>query len=130
MKKIIYWGIGISIIVLLGYVSYKFFFDCKSTLGEFDHVFILEDLMDYVKIEDEAIVKLIKIEDNRCLEESCEREGQQLVKVLVLNDNRVSYVSLGTLSETKKEIEKLGYIIELDSIKDDGVYMKLSKVEK
>jgi len=45
----------------------------------------IDNLDIYVKIEDEAIVKLIKIEDNRCLEESCEREGQLLVKVLVLN---------------------------------------------
>lgn len=130
MKKIISLGIGLSIVVLLCYGGYKFFFDCKKSDGEFDRIFILENPMDYVKIEKEAVVKLIKVEDDRCLEETCEREGQILVKALVLNDNRISYVSLGTLSESKQEIEKLGYIIELDSVNENGVYMKLSKVEK
>lgn len=128
MKKIIKFIITISILILIGYGVYKFFFDCKRVNTEFDRNFILEE-MDYAKIDKEAVVKLLDIKDSRCLEENCEREGQFEIKLLVLNDMRMSYVTLGSLSESAKDIEKLGYSIELIEASENEVTLKLQRLE-
>lgn len=128
MKKLINFIISILIILAIVYGIYKFFIDCERINTNFDRNFILSK-MDYASIDDEAIVKLLDIEDNRCLEDTCEREGQLVVKLLVLNDMRVSYITLGTLSESNKDIEKLKYSIELVEASESFATIKLNRLE-
>lgn len=129
MKRLLNFIIGIALIGLIVFGVYKFFFDCEKTEVSFERLFVLNKPMDYAIVGEEAIVKLLKVDDNRCLEETCERVGQQEVKLLVLNDMKITYVTLGTLSESKKEIEKLNYLIELDSVEGEKVTLKLTKLK-
>lgn len=119
MKKIINWIIALFIIGLIIWGIYKVFFDCEKTNTYFGRNFVLEKF-DYAKVEEEAIVKLLGIDDNRCKEENCERTGEYVAKILVVNDHRISYVKLGTLSEPRKYIEKMGYTIEVLEVTEDG----------
>lgn len=128
MKKLIGFILSILIILAIVYGIYKFFIDCERVNTNFGRNFILSK-MDYASIDDEAIVKLLDIEDNRCLEDTCEREGQLVVKLLVLNDMRVSYITLGTLSESNKDIEKLKYSIELVEASESFATIKLNRLE-
>ncbi len=129
MKKGIKILVTILIIAIIGFGIYKIFIDCEKVTTFYDRDFVLET-MDYATIENEAIVKLIGIDDNRCKEESCEREGEMVAKVFVINDHHMTYVKLGTLAETRKELEKLGIIIELVEIdKDNKVTLKVTKLD-
>lgn len=128
MKRIVGFIITLGILGALGYGIYKFFFDCKSANTDFGRHFLIENEMDYFKIGDEAIVKLLDIEDNRCLEEGCLGKGQFLVKLLVLNDMKIAYVELGSETGSSKDIDKLKYSIELVEINDDGVLLELNKI--
>ncbi|MDE6284606.1 MAG: hypothetical protein K2M17_02575 [Bacilli bacterium] len=131
MKRIISFVVGIAVIVAIGFGIYKFFFDCQETRAEFGRIFVLENKMDYATLEDEAVVKLLDVVDDRCLEgEECVREGQFLVKLLVLNDMKMQYVTLGTLSESKKDLDKVKYSIELDGVDENGVALRLNRLEK
>lgn len=130
MKRIIGFIIGIGLIVAIGFGIYKFFFDCQKTYAYFGKTFILEKKFDYAVIDDEAVVKLLGVDDNRCFEGECAGQGQFVVKLLVLNDMKMSYVTLGTLSESEKDIDSLKYMIELEDLNDDGIFLKLSKMEE
>lgn len=130
MKRIIGFIIGIGVIIAIGFGIYKFFFDCQKTYAYFEKTFILENKYDYAVVGDEAVVKLLGVDDNRCFEGECAGQGQFLVKLLVLNDMKMSYVTLGTLSESEKDIDSLKYMIELEDVNDDGIFLKLSKMEE
>lgn len=132
MKRIVSLTIGLIILAILGVLGYKFFFDCEEYVTSFDKYFTLEKF-DYAKVNDEAIVKLLNIKDNRCLEETCEREGEFEVQLLVINDMRISYVTLGMLSGHKKNVKtskKTGYDIELIRVDEDKATLKLIEQEK
>lgn len=128
MKRIVKILIIVAIIGVIGFGIYKFFFDCEKVIAEFDRAFNLE-IMDYAKIDSEATVKLLKIEDERCKEEDCDRTGQFVAKLLVLNDRHITYVELGSLSETAKDLEKFKYRIELTDASENDVTVKLTKLE-
>lgn len=127
MKKVIW---NISAIILLAallFGIYKFFFDCHRYISHFDREFTLE-VNDYAKIADEAYVKLLSIKKNECQEKAgCEREGQTVAKLLVVNHHRITYVSLGTLADKEKELTKLKYKIRLVKIKEGKATLKLSE---
>lgn len=128
MKRIVKLIIGIAIIGLICFGVYKFFFDCEKHIEFFDDNFTLK-INDYAHVNNEAIVKLIKIEDDRCLDESCEREGQLKAKLIVLNNKHITYVTLGTLSEKAKDLEKLKYRIELVDATNENATIKLTRLE-
>ena len=117
--KVIKFIIGIGILGFISFCGYKFFFACNNFVSDFNHYFVLEGY-DWAKVGDEVTVKLLKIIDDRCLEESCEREGQFIVKFLIKDDRHIAIEKLGTLSESKKDLSKhkLNYTIEL--IETDG----------
>ena len=119
MKKLISLVIVLGIIGFLGFGIYKFFFACDVKYSSFGKYFVLKE-MDYAKVSDKVTVKLLDIEDDRCLEEPCEREGQFVVKFLIKDDRHMTIEKLGTLSESKKDLteHKLNYSIEL--IETDG----------
>ena len=119
MKKLIKFIIIMGVLGFLGYASYKFFFACEKKISDFNRYFVLEGY-DYAKVGNKLTVKLLDIEDDRCLEESCEREGQFVVKILVKDDRHIAIEKLGSLSESRKDLtkHKLNYSIEL--IETDG----------
>ncbi len=128
MTKLVKRIISLVIICLLVFGIYKIFFDCEKSYTNFDNTITLKK-MDYSIVSDEAIVKLIGISDNRCKEENCEREGEMVAKLLVVNNHRISYVKLGTLANNSQRLEKLNYNIELLSIENDEVKIKLTKLD-
>ena len=129
VKGFIKMFIGLGIIVALMYGSYKIFFDCQEIDVPFDQEFTLKKY-DYAKVGNEAVVKLMKIEDYRCKKSDCEGKGELEYKVLVINDHKYSYVTLGEVATTKRNIEKLGYTLSVERVEsDDSVTMKLIRME-
>lgn len=120
---------GLVIIGLIIFGIYKVFIDCEKTNTFYNKYFTLQE-MDYAVIEDELIVKLLDIKDNRCLESDCEREGQYVVKLIVVNDAKFAYVELGTLEPTSVTIDKLSleYKIDLIDVDDEGATLTVSPV--
>ena len=129
MKKTIGILMGLVIIGLIIFGIYKVFIDCEKTNTFYNKYFTLQE-MDYAVIEDELIVKLLDIKDNRCLESDCEREGQYVVKLIVVNDAKFAYVELGTLEPTSVTIDKLSleYKIDLIDVDDEGATLTVSPV--
>ena len=121
MKKIRRILVGVIILGLLGFGIYKFFIDVEKYNTTYDKYFTLEE-MDYAVVDDEVIVKLINIKDDRCLDVSCDREGQFNVKLLLINQHKFTFVDLGTLEPTLVELDKISleYTLELIRVNDDG----------
>lgn len=119
MKKIRNIIITLIILIVLGIGIYKVFLDCNKVISKFDREFTLE-VMDYAHVDGEVYVKLLGIDDNRCLEVACVREGEQVAKVLVVNDMHIKYVKLGTLADNVVEIEDTDYTLELIEVSSDN----------
>ena len=131
MKKFI-WIIGwVVVLGLLGFGIYKFFIDCEKVNTYFDRYFTLDE-MDYAVVEDAVTVKLLDIKDDRCLEESCEREGQFLVRLVVLNDAKFAYVELGTLEPVSVKLDEISleYTLNLIRVDDSGATLTVTPNEE
>lgn len=129
MRKLIRILVGVLILCLLGYAVYHVFIDVEKYNVDYNKYFALEE-MDYAVVGEEVVVKLLNIKDDRCLDVSCEREGQYLVKVFIINNNKFTIVDLGTLEPTKVKIDKLSleYTIELIEVEDGKTAtLKLTK---
>lgn len=130
IKGIIKIVVILGVLIAIGVGVYKVFFDCKAIYIPFDQEFTLKRF-DYAKIGDEAVVKLMKIEDYRCKEEKCKGDGELEYKVLVINVHKMSYVKLGSVATKKRDIEKLGYTLSVEDVEsDDSVTLKLVRMEK
>ena len=119
MKFRIGWLVVIGLFIAVGIYVYNFFYGGEKVYSYFDSDFTLK-VGDYAKVNDEVYVKLEKITDNRCKEEKCEREGQQVAQVMVINDHRIRRLELGTLAEYKQKIEKTDYTIILKEINEQN----------
>lgn len=131
MKKIIRIIIILVVLGLLGYGIYKVFIDCKKVNAFYDRYFTLNE-MDYAVVEDEVTVKLLDIKDNRCTDDDCEREGQYLVKLIVLNGAKIAYVELGTLDPITVKIDKISleYTINLIRVDENGATLTVTPNEE
>lgn len=121
MKKIVNIIVVLIILGAIGFVIYKLFIDGEKLNSFYDREVTL-NVWDQVNVSDAVTVKLISIKDERCLDESCEREGQFLAKFLVFNSKKVTYIELGELEPKEITIDKLSleYNIELVDVSDDG----------
>ena len=119
MKFRIGWLVVLGLFIAVGIYVYNFFYGGEKVYSFFDREFTLI-VGDYAKVNDEVYVKLEKITDNRCKEETCEREGQQVAQVMVINDHRIRRLELGTLAEYKQKIEKTDYTIILKEINEQN----------
>ena len=119
MKRLFSLIITIALIFAISYGVYFVFIDCKKVETSYDRIFTLGE-MDYAKVSDNITVKLLQIKDNRCLEKSCEREGQFLYKILVYDKHKFAYVELGSIVDTSKDLEKVNAQIQFEGIKDDN----------
>lgn len=115
MKFRIGWLVVLVLFIGVGLYVYNFFYGGDKLYSYFDRDFTLK-VGDYAKVNDEVYVKLKEIVDTRCKEEKCEREGQQIAKVMVINDHRIRMIELGTLAESKQKVEKTDYTIILKNI--------------
>ena len=68
MKKLIGGLITLAVVVAIGWFVYDFFIDCEKYTSNFGKYFTLKE-KDQVTVEDEAIVKLVKINDKRYKED-------------------------------------------------------------
>ena len=111
MKKAIRIITGLVIVGLLIFGIYKVFIDCERTNTFYDKYFTLDE-MDYAVLEDELIVKLLDIKDNRCLDADCDREGQYL----------------GTLEPTSFKLEKISleYTLNLIRVDENGATLTVT----
>lgn len=127
MKKAIRIITGLLIVGLLIFGIYKIFIDCEKINTFYDKYFTLDE-MDYAVLEDELIVKLLDIKDDRCLEADCEREGQYLVRLLVLNEAKFAYVELGTLEPTSEKLTEISleYTLNLIRVDEDGATLTVT----
>ncbi len=121
MKKIVNIIVVLIILGAIGFGIYKLFIDGEKLNSFYDREVTL-NVWDQVNVSDAVTVKLISIKDERCLDESCEREGQFLAKFLVFNSKKVTYIELGELEPKEITIDKLSleYNIELVDVSDDG----------
>ena len=118
------------VLVALGFGIYKFFFDCEKFDVEFNQNFTLSKY-DWAEVKDEAYVKLLSIEDHRCKEETCEREGQIEYNLVVFNNMRVRFVTLSTLETPSIEIKKTDYTLHLvEAIDENHATFKLTTLAK
>ena len=126
MKKAIRIITGLIIVGLLVFGVYKIFIDCERTNTFYDKYFTLDE-MDYAVIEDELIVKLLDIKDDRC-----EREGQFLVRLVVLNDAKFAYVELGTLEPVSVKLDEISleYTLNLIRVDDSGATLTVTPNEE
>ena len=127
---LIFFGLMVFAIII-GTIN-KVFFNHNHTNSPLDKEFTLE-VMDDATItgdEEDITVKLIAIKDERCDDiDNCTKTNERIAKVLVLNSHHISYIKLGELSSPVYEItkNKMQYTIELVSMEDDKVTLKLSK---
>lgn len=121
MKKIVNIIVVLIILGAIGFGIYKLFIDGEKLNSFYDREVTL-NVWDQVNVSDAVTVKLISIKDERCLDESCEREGQFLANFLVFNSKKVTYIELGELEPKEITIDKLSleYKIELVDVSDDG----------
>lgn len=119
MKFRIGWLVVLVLFIGIGVYVYNFFYGGDKLYSYFDRDFTLK-VGDYAKVNDEVYVKLKEIVDTRCKEEKCEREGQQIAKVMVINDHRIRMMELGTLAEYKQKVEKTDYTIILKEINENN----------
>lgn len=126
MKKIFRLILVLLIIVLIIFGVYKFFFDCQKYNVEFDKYFTLQE-MDYAIIGKEVTLKLLAINEDKCLNNNCEYDGQEVVKFLIMNEHKIAYIKLGTLEENKKTIKDTDYIVELVKVDDNGATFEVTK---
>ena len=131
MKKAIRIITGLIIVGLLVFGVYKIFIDCERTNTFYDKYFTLDE-MDYAVLEDELIVKLLDIKDNRCLDADCDREGQFLVRLVVLNDAKFAYVELGTLEPVSVKLDEISleYTLNLIRVDDSGATLTVTPNEE
>ena len=126
MKKIIRIILGLLLVGLIGFGIYKFFFDCQKVNTEFAKYFTLQE-MDYAVIGDEVTLKLLAIYENKCLDNNCDYEGQDVVKFLIMNEHEIAYIKLGTLEESKKTVKDTDYAVELIRVDEKGATLEVTK---
>mgnify|MGYP004488717453 FL=1 len=129
MKKILKLLIIGGILGFIGFRIYSTFLTGERIDAHFDRDFSL-NVGDYAEVENEAIVKFLGINDNRCKDQNCEREGEMVAKLLVINDHQIKYIKLGTLAESEKTLEKIGYSIKLIAIDENDIAtLNIKKLE-
>ena len=62
-----------------------------------------------------------------CKETDCEREGEKVAKIIIVNNHQINYVKLGTLAESEKTLAKINYTIKLIGIDNNEATLKLEK---
>lgn len=128
MKSKIGWLVVLLLIALLGFIVYSFFFGGEKINSHFEREFTLS-INDLALIGDEVYVKFWKIDDTRCKEVTCQREGEQVVNLVVINNHHINFIKLGTLAETMKKINNEYEISLIQLNEDNEVTLKLIKSE-
>ncbi|MBE6140924.1 MAG: hypothetical protein E7172_05280 [Firmicutes bacterium] len=130
MKKLFNWIIGVAFLLIVGYFGYILFIAGEKYQSEFDRYFTLK-VNDSVVIDDEVIVKLMKIEDKTAVDENGVQSGEMEFKVLVVNDMKFAYVTVGTFSNPTMQPGKLKYTLKYIEMKDDeSVTFTLSRLKE
>ena len=130
-KVILIFVVVVVLVVLIGTIN-RVFLNNNHTNSPLDREFTLE-VMDDATITDadeDLRIKLMGIKDDRCSDiDNCTKTNERIAKILVVNAHHLSYIKLGEISSPVYEItkNKMQYTIELVSMEDDKVTLKVTK---
>lgn len=131
MKKRIGWLLILALFIGIGIWIYKFFNEGENIYTHSNQEFTMK-ISDIAKIDDDIYIKYNKVIDNRCKDEGCEREGEKLAKLLVINNTRIEYIELSSILEDEKDIYKTDYKIKIIKFntENDEITLKILKSQK
>lgn len=131
MKKRIGWLLILALFIGIGIWIYKFFNEGENIYTHSNQEFTMK-ISDIAKIDDDIHIKYNKAIDNRCKDENCEREGEKLAKLLVINNHRIEYIELSSILEDEKDINKTDYKIKIIKFntENDEITLKILKSQK
>ena len=116
MKKRIGWLLILALFIGIGIWIYKFFNEGENIYTHSNQEFTMK-ISDIAKIDDDIYIKYNKVIDNRCKDEDCEREGEKLAKLIVINNPHIEYIELSSILDDEKEINKTDYKTKEDKMK-------------
>ena len=119
MKKRIGWLLILALFIGIGIWIYNFFNEGENIYTHSNQEFTMK-ISDIAKIDD------------RCKDEDCEREGEKLAKLLVINNPRIEYIELSSILEDEKDINKTDYKIKIIKFntENDEITLKILKSQK
>lgn len=131
MKKRIGWLLILALFIGIGIWIYKFFNEGENIYTHSNQEFTMK-ISDIAKIDDDIYIKYNKVIDNRCKDEGCEREGEKLAKLLVINNPRIEYIELSSILDDEKDINKTDYKIKIIKFntENDEITLKILKSQK
>lgn len=131
MKKRIGWLLILALFIGIGIWIYKFFNEGENIYTHSNQEFTMK-ISDIAKIDDDIYIKYNKVIDNRCKDEDCEREGEKLAKLLVINNPRIEYIELSSILDDEKAINKTDYKIKIIKFntENDEITLKILKSQK
>jgi len=131
MKKRIGWLLILALFIGIGIWIYKFFNEGENIYTHSNQEFTMK-ISDIAKIDDDIYIKYNKAIDNRCKDEDCEREGEKLAKLLVINNTRIEYIELSSILEDEKDIYITDYKIKIIKFntENDEITLKILKSQK
>lgn len=130
MKKRIGWLLILALFIGIGIWIYKFFNE-GNTINTYSNQEFVMKLSDIAKIDDDIYIKYNKVIDNRCKDEDCERKGEKLAKLIVINNPHIEYIELSSILDEEKEINKTDYKIKIIKFntENDEITLKILKSE-
>lgn len=91
----------LALFIGIGIWIYKFFNEGENIYTHSNQEFTMK-ISDIAKIDDDIYIKYNKVIDNSCKDEDCEREGEKLAKLLVINNPRIEYIELSSILDDEK----------------------------
>lgn len=131
MRIRIGWLVVLGIFIGIGVYIYLFFNGGENLYTQSNQEFSM-NISDIVNVDKEIYIKYKKVIDNRCKEEDCEREGEKLAKLLVINNPNFEYIELSSIHEEEIPIEKTDYKVKLINfdVETNELTLKILKEEK
>ena len=131
MKKRIGWLLILALFIGIGIWIYKFFNEGENIYTHSNQEFTMK-ISDIAKIDDDIYIKYNKVIDNMCKDVDCEREGEKLAKLLVINNPRIEYIELSSILDDEKDINKTDYKIKIIKFntENDEITLKILKSQK
>ncbi len=131
MRKRIGWLVILGIFIGIGVYVYLFFNGGEKLYTHSNQEFIM-NISDIVCIDEDIYIKYNKVVDNRCKEKDCEREGEKLAKLLVINNPNFEYIELSSINDDEIPIEKTDYKVKLINfdVETNELTLKILKEEK
>ncbi len=123
------WIVVLIIFVGLGIYIYKFFNDGDYFYKHSNYEFTM-NVKDIVNIDDEIYIKYNKVIDNKCRESNCERDGEKIAKLIVINNPYIDFIDLSSINYDEVSIKKSDYKINLVNYNEDDYTITIKVVNE